>query len=189
MKRYAVNEIFLSLQGEGRWSGTAMLFLRFSGCNLLCPFCDTEWKSFTEYDAPSLMRELLSAAGECRRICITGGEPSLQLDAELIGRLHDEGFAIHLETNGTIELPEGIDWICLSPKSDWIPGAEPVLERADELKLVYTGQDPERWLAFPAGEHYLQPCSCRNTEETAEYVLNHPQWKLSVQLHKYLGLR
>ena len=122
--------------------------------------------------------------GECRSVCLTGGEPSLQLDQEFVNALHNEGFRIHIETNGTKELPNGIDWVTVSPKGDRI-----ALEKADEIKLVYQGQDVSMWVNFPATFHYLQPCSCKNTQEVVNYILAHPKWRLSLQTHKYLDIR
>lgn len=204
MKTYKVNEIFYSLQGEGLWSGTPMVFLRFSGCNLRCPFCDTDFASGEEMTVEEILSAIDAArkegvpatgnkctdgAGLCRRVVVTGGEPALQADDGLIAALHSAGYVIHMETNGTRPLPEGIDWITFSPKTDWVKGAEPAIDRADELKLVYTGQDPERWTGFNARHFFLQPCSCRNTSEVVAYVLAHPVWNLSLQTHKYLEIR
>ena len=195
--KYRVNEIFLSLQGEGFWTGTPMVFLRFSGCNLACPFCDTSHSSGTEMSASETVAAVLAAAGNCRRVCVTGGEPALQLDDELIAALHAAGFKLHLETNGTLPLPSGIDWITLSPKEDFVANAAVVLPKADELKLVYDGSAiPERWASFPATWHFLQPCdtsdAARNAailSSTVEYIKSHPVWRLSLQTHKLLGIR
>ena len=223
---YFVNEIFVSLQGEGYWTGTPMVFLRFAGCNLRCPFCDT---AHTSPSTPMTLDELLKAVAEIspltpfgrndnvvstsvisssssvissgvekspiRRICLTGGEPGLQVDGALVEALHVAGFTIHIETNGTRPLPPGINWITLSPKSDFVPDASVVLQRADELKLVFTGtNNPDPWLAFPAEHHFLQPCfdaaeGTSNTAGTVAYILSHPSWRLSLQTHRLLGLR
>lgn len=215
---YRVNEIFYSIQGEGRWTGTPMVFLRLAGCNLHCPFCDTDFSSSREMSASGIVSALLDAlpvpSTPSPAVCITGGEPSLQLDDALVSALHEAGFRIHIETNGTRPLPEGIDWITLSPKEDFSPSAAVVLSRADELKLVYTGaNDPEKWVDFPAGFHYLQPCDlsencpadggdCAASGDavsapamgvdtvalTLRYILSHPAWKLSLQTHKILGI-
>ena len=200
---YRVNEIFFSLQGEGFWTGTPMVFVRLSGCNLRCPFCDTDHAGYEELSADEVVRKALDAGGECRRICLTGGEPSLQADATLLSAFHEAGYTVHMETNGTRLLPAGVDWVTLSPKED-VPGlmgdGRVVLERADELKLVFDGTLPEErlayWSAFPAPWHFLQPCDvsepARNREilrRTISFVENHPSWRLSLQTHKLLGIR
>ena len=193
---YRVNEIFYSLQGEGFWTGTPMVFLRLSGCNLKCPFCDTEHGSFREMTAEEIVREM--QAYGCGRACVTGGEPSLQLDKELVDALHDAGFRIHVETNGTRPLPEGVDWVTLSPKTD-VPGLKGdgtvVLEKADELKVVYAGGVDEKWAAFPAEWHFLQPCDVGDPEknrailaETIDHVRRNPLWRLSLQTHKLMNI-
>ena len=186
---YRVNELFYSLQGEGRWTGTPMVFVRFSGCNLACPFCDTDFSAAREMTLGEILAEVRALGGECRRLLVTGGEPALQIDPAFIEAFHAAGYTIHIETNGTLPLPAGIDWVTLSPKEDWQPHGTVVLSRADELKLVYTGQDVERWLTFPAEHHFLQPCSGQNTEEVVRYVLDHPRWSLSLQTHKLLDIR
>ena len=181
---YRINEIFYSLQGEGFWTGTPMVFVRFSGCNLQCPFCDTDHTAFSEMTEEEIVAAVLKEGGPCRRACLTGGEPSLQVDATLVKALHEAGFILHIETNGTRALPEGIDWITLSPKT------EVILQKADELKFVLSdGSDPDHWEPFPATWHFLQPCSCQNTRETIDYVKAHPQWRLSLQTHKYLDIK
>ena len=191
MKTYRINEIFYSLQGEGYWTGTPIVFVRLSGCNLHCPFCDTEHESHVEMDMEGIIAEARRAAPDCRRICITGGEPALQIDAEFVSALHEAGYFLHIETNGTRELPPGIDWVTVSPKSDAVdsPAATVRLAAADELKLVFQGRDVEKWAAFPAAHRFLQPCSCSNTAETVGYILDHPHWRLSLQTHKYLDIR
>ena len=185
---YRVNEIFYSLQGEGRWTGMPAVFLRFAGCNLHCPFCDTDFTASTAMSLSDILREVRSLSGTCRRIVVTGGEPALQLDAPFVNAFHAEGYRLHVETNGTRPLPEGIDWVTLSPKDAW-QDAPVVLDKADEVKVVYTGQDVTPWAAFPASCHYLQPCSGQNTKEVVGYVLDHPVWQLSLQTHKLLDIR
>ncbi|MBO4761278.1 MAG: radical SAM protein [Bacteroidales bacterium] len=188
-KEYRINEIFYSLQGEGHWSGTPIVFVRLSGCNLRCPFCDTDFSASYPMTIEAIVDHVKSLSGDCRRICVTGGEPSLQIDDDFVKAFHDAGYTIHIETNGTRPLPKGIDWVTVSPKVDWIPGAEPVLDHADEIKVVYTGQDVSRWEKFDAGYHYLQPCSCENTKEVVTFIMSHPVWQLSLQTHKYLNIR
>lgn len=195
--KYRVNEVFLSLQGEGFWTGTPMVFFRLSGCNLACPFCDTDHGGFTEMTASEIVSAVQDAAGECSRVCVTGGEPALQLDDELVAALHAAGFKIHLETNGTLPLPSGVDWITLSPKEDFVANAGIVLPKADELKLVYDDSSaPERWESFPAAWHFLQPCDTGSAARNAailssavEYITAHPVWRLSLQTHKLLAIR
>ena len=207
---YSVKEIFLTLQGEGGQAGRAAVFCRFAGCNLwtgreqdraaaVCRFCDTD---FVGVDGPGggkfASAEALAAAVAAawrgppahRLVVLTGGEPLLQLDAPLIDALHGAGFAIALETNGTIAAPPGIDWVCVSPKAD----AALAQTTGQELKLVYpqTGVDPDRFADLPFERFFLQPMDgparAAATAEAIDYCLAHPKWRLSVQTHKYLGI-
>ena len=125
------------------------------------------------------------SAYPARTVILTGGEPALWIDKSLVDLLHGAGKYICIETNGTRALPEGIDWITCSPKE----GAEVVLDRIDEVKVVYTGQDLTPYANMNARHHYLQPCSCRNTEEVVSYILRHPIWRLSLQTHKMINIR
>ncbi len=208
---YAVKEIFYTLQGEGMRAGRAAVFCRFAGCNLwtgreedrataVCKFCDTQFVGTDgvgggKFATVGSLADAVSArwplSGEGKRyVVFTGGEPLLQLDAALIDAVHGCGFEIAVETNGTIAAPEGIDWICVSPKA----GSELVQRRGQELKLVWpqTGGDPEQYqgLAF---EHFLlQPMWGERTNETmrdaSAYCMAHPRWRLSVQTHKWIGI-
>ncbi len=191
---YRVNEIFYSLQGEGYWTGTPMVFVRLSGCNLQCPFCDTDHKNGRPMTAAEIAAAVQQAGGDCRRVCLTGGEPLLQLDGELVEALHAAGYKLHLETNGTRTIPEGIDWVTLSPKEDVVDNGKVALQKADELKLVLApGVDPAKWAGFPASWHFLQPCALvdgsANTAQTVAYIQTHPKWRLSLQTHKLLNIR
>jgi 7-carboxy-7-deazaguanine synthase (Cx14CxxC type) len=210
---YAVKEIFYTLQGEGANSGRPAVFCRFAGCNLwtgreadraraICQFCDTDFvgtdgpggRKFAS--APALASAVAgtwpaSAGAHARRLVVcTGGEPLLQLDEPLVDALHGERFEIAVETNGTQCPPPGIDWICVSPKA----GAELVLREGNELKLVYPQDEapPERFEALDFQHFFLQPMDgpdrARNTELALEYCLAHPQWRLSLQTHKLLGI-
>lgn len=181
---YRINEIFYSLQGEGYFTGTPAVFLRFSGCNLACDFCDTDHSHSEEMDLPEILEKI--SAYPSRHIVITGGEPSLQLDETLVSILHDAGYYIQIETNGTHPIPEDVDWITCSPKA----GTDCVLKRIDELKVVYLGQDVEEIATRYAAMHYfLQPCSGSNIPETVDYILFHPYWRLSLQTHKLINIQ
>jgi 7-carboxy-7-deazaguanine synthase (Cx14CxxC type) len=207
---YAVKEIFLTLQGEGGQAGRPAVFCRFAGCNLwsgreedraeaVCRFCDTD---FVGLDGPGGGRFIdaaaLSAAVEAawrggaddRLVVLTGGEPLLQVDTPLIAALHARGFEIAVETNGTQAAPEGLDWICVSPKAD-----APLAQiRGQELKLVYPqdGVDPARFEGLDFERFLLQPMDgpqrLANTEAAIAYCLAHPRWRLSVQTHKFIGI-
>ena len=191
--QYRVNEIFFTLQGEGAHSGIPAVFVRFSGCNLKCPWCDTEFADYTEMTVEQIVAEMLSlydVPNERRKMCVlTGGEPSLQVDKPLIDALHQAGFYICIETNGTRPLPDGIDWVCCSPKE----GSRLSLQQADEVKVVYTERSPEHWREALSSTHwYLQPLDAgtqNNVAETIRYIQAHPWWRLSLQTHKLTGIR
>ena len=185
MKTYNINEIFYSLQGEGHYSGTPTVFLRMSGCNLRCPFCDTDFSRSQPMTAAEILTRCM-ALTDVRRVVITGGEPLLQLDDTLIAAFHEAGFFIAVETNGTRALPDGIDWVTCSPKE----GSRVLLSRADELKMVYIGQDVESWHRRIVADYYfLQPCSMANTSEVVDYIKSHPWWQLSLQTHKLAAFK
>ena len=199
---YRINEIFYSLQGEGYHTGTPAVFVRFSGCNLRCPFCDTDFAAYTEMTAEQIVKQINALTPQpstfnpqlstlntklSTLIVLTGGEPALQADEALVSALHATGMTVCIETNGTHVLPNGIDWVTCSPKK----GARLALNRADELKVVLTeGTDPEQWLQHIQADHiFLQPCSCQNTEQVIDFILRHPHWRLSLQTHKYLHIQ
>jgi organic radical activating enzyme len=178
-----INEIFYSLQGEGAHAGTPAVFVRFSGCNLRCPFCDTQHEDGTEMTDEEILNEV--AQYPCQTVILTGGEPGLWIDNVLVETLHALGKRVHIETNGTCVLPEGIDWVTCSPKE----GGRLRIQRVDEVKVVFTGQNVTPYLQIPAKVYYLQPCSGQNTAEVIDYILKHPQWRLSLQTHKLLDIR
>lgn len=182
--KYRVNEIFYSLQGEGFFTGTPAVFLRMSGCNLKCGFCDTDHFDSREMTLEEVVERV--AGYPARHVVVTGGEPTLQLDARLTEALHEAGFFVQVETNGTRAVCEGVDWVTCSPK----PDSEPVLERVDELKIVFQGQDVDEIASrFDAQHYFLQPCSGENVEETVEFILSHPYWRLSLQTHKLINIQ
>lgn len=209
---YAVKEIFFTLQGEGANTGRPAVFCRFSGCNLwsgreqdrasaTCTFCDTDFVGTDGtgggkfQTAAALADSVLDAwprnADHDRFVVCTGGEPLLQVDNELIDALHERGFAVAVETNGTQTVPDGIDWVCVSPKAN----AKLVATRGSELKLVFPQAEapPSRFESLEFDNFYLQPLDGpdqqRNTELALQYCLDHPRWRLSIQTHKLLGIR
>ena len=208
---YAVKEIFLTLQGEGAQAGRVSVFCRFAGCNLWsgreadraeaeCRFCDTDFVGTDgtdggRYETADALADAIAriwgAEPGGRYVVLTGGEPLLQVDEAFIAALHARGFQIGLETNGTLEPPAGIDWVCVSPKA----GTELKARTGDELKLVYPQPDaaPDAFAGLAFKRFSLQPMDgpalADNTEKAVAYCLAHPQWRLSVQTHKVLGIR
>lgn len=195
MKKYKINEIFYSLQGEGRHTGMAAIFIRFSGCNLKCPFCDTQHNEGQEMSIEEICAEVNKYPTPI--IILTGGEPSLFIDEEFIAYLKtDTGKQIAIETNGTRELPANLDWVTLSPKDQFTAHADVVLKKCDELKVVFPCDDLDKYSHILARNRYLQPCDTQDAERNAininkcvEYIKNNPQWQLSLQTQKILGVR
>lgn len=208
---YSVKEIYYTLQGEGGQAGRAAVFCRFAGCNLwtgreedrakaVCQFCDTDFVGTNgpgggKFDTPASLASAVARQwphGQRGRplVVCTGGEPLLQLDERLIDALHAAHFEVAVETNGTQPAPKGLDWICVSPKAN----AEVVLTRGSELKLVFpqAAAMPERFVDLDFQHFFLQPMDGlegkRNTKLAVEYCLAHPQWRLSVQTHKVIGI-
>lgn len=196
---YRVKEMVYTLQGEGANAGAAVVLCRFEGCNLDCSFCDTDFAGINGPSGGEFVSAVSLAEAACRcwqgdalsrKILCTGGEPLLQLDSKLVDILHERGFEILLETNGTLAAPDGIDWICVSPKA----GENLVIRQGNELKLTYPqeGIDPEKYLSLPFRHFFLQPISGVNLEKNVrlaiEYCLEHPRWRLSLQMHKYTGI-
>ena len=209
---YAVKEIFYTLQGEGAQAGRAAVFCRFAGCNLwsgreadraraVCKFCDTDFFGVDglgggRFESAEMLAEAVAekwpAGGRAgkRFVVCTGGEPLLQLDSTLIDALHARVFEIAVETNGTLAAPDGLDWVCVSPKAR----AELVQRSGDELKLVYPQADavPETFEGLSFRNFFLQPMDgpsrAANTELALKYCMDHPQWRLSLQTHKILGI-
>lgn len=208
---YAVKEIFKTLQGEGAQAGRASVFCRFSGCNLwsgreedrataACRFCDTDFVGMdgtlggryaTADELAAAVDRTWDSPSDRRFVVLTGGEPLLQVDGALVEALHRRGFEIALETNGTVELPDGIDWVCVSPKTR----DDLKVRSGHELKLVYPQADvrPEAFVGLDFRRFSLQPMDgpdvAENTRRAIGYCLAHPQWQLSMQTHKHLGIR
>lgn len=210
---YSVKEIFYTLQGEGANAGRAAVFCRFAGCNLwsglerdradaVCKFCDTDFvgvdgegggKFATAIELAQRVADVWPASASGKRFVVcTGGEPLLQIDAVLIDALHQRGFEIAVETNGTCVPPEGIDWLCVSPKST----ASLAVQSGDELKLVYPQVDapPEKFSDLDFKHFFLQPMAdgaktAANTQAAIRYCMAHPQWRLSLQTHKITGIK
>ncbi len=196
MAKYKVNEIFYSIQGEGRWAGRPAIFIRFSGCNLKCPFCDTDFKDFKEMGEIDILEAVQKVGGDCKFIVFTGGEPTLQLDENLTTLLHKWGYYLSMETNGTNKVPGGIDWVTCSPKSLFVKKAEPVIKVASELKVVFDGKHQITDCGIDAEHYYVQPCDVGNKEKNADilkqtvaFVESHPKWSLSLQQQKIINVR
>lgn len=218
---YRVKEVFQTLQGEGAQAGRVAVFCRFSKCNLwtgreadreraVCRFCDTDFvgtdgQNGGKFETAEALAQHVASfwpgdlrSPECPLVVCTGGEPLLQLDVPLIEAFHGLGFAVAVETNGTLRPPEGIDWLCVSPKA----GTTIVIEACDELKLVFPqdGHDPDDYDWMSASERFIAPMASANvsgdrdlfreasTRKAIEYCLAHPRWRLSVQMHKMVGI-
>jgi 7-carboxy-7-deazaguanine synthase len=208
---YSVKEIFYTLQGEGAHTGRAAVFCRFVGCNLwsghekdranaICKFCDTDFLGTDGPDGGKFAKAVLLAekiettwrrAPGQRFVVFTGGEPLLQLDDALIHELHDRGFEIAVETNGTVEAPHGLDWVCVSPKS----GTTLLQRSGNEIKLVFPqqGADPTMFEGLDFLHFFLQPMDGpnqrSNTDQALRYCMQNPKWRLSLQTHKLVGIR
>ncbi len=194
-KYYKVNDIFYSLQGEGHNVGRAAVFVRFSGCNQQCPFCDTDFSYYREMTAEEIVKnitiELSKLNGEHPIVVLTGGEPSLQVDAALIDLIHTAGFPfVTMESNGTKEPPANLDWLTVSPKT------KPIVTHCNELKVIFNGKSTVSDYGIKASYYYLQPEDTgdakRNADITAacvEYIKRHPRWRLSLQIHKLINIK
>lgn len=196
MTKYKINEIFYSIQGEGRHAGRAAIFVRFSGCNLKCPFCDTDFKKYEEMEAIDILNKIQSLSDYCKFVVFTGGEPTLQVDEGLTSLLHNWGYYIAMETNGTYKIPGGINWVTCSPKSLFVKGAEPIIKVASEVKVVFDGEHEITDCGIVADNLYIQPCDTGDTVKNdeiirrcIEWVKEHPEWKLSLQTQKIINVR
>ena len=203
---YKVNDIFYSLQGEGHNTGRAAVFVRFAGCNLRCPFCDTAFDSYREMTGEEVVAEM--AQYPARFAVLTGGEPTLQVDEAFVDLLHSMGFEVAMESNGTLPAPENLDWLTISPKSlHWAAGkgqGASNMRKPDELKVIFEeNTDPDSFLSslatYPSPQNtllYIQPCDTGDEKRNADitlkcidYIKEHPQWRLSLQTHKLANFK
>ena len=192
-----VNEIFYSIQGEGAHSGEAAIFVRLSGCNLRCPFCDTEHQPYQDLTEDEISQEI--AKYPASLVVITGGEPTLQLTRSLVDKIHDLGKMVAIETNGTREVPRNVDWVTVSPKAPFVGEiGKPIIKTAQEVKIVlddlHTYDDPT--FGIVAARHFVQPCDTGDEQRNREiiehcvnFVKANPKWKLSLQTQKILRVR
>ena len=190
-----INEIFYSLQGEGRNTGRAAVFIRFSGCNLKCPFCDTDFFAYQEMS----VEEIIDAISHypSHFVVLTGGEPTLQIDRNFVEVLHTYGYEVAIETNGTRRVPDNIDWVTVSPKTAFVGDSGKIaVKECDELKCVFDNHHPVDDYGIQAHYRYLQPCDTGDPQKNRlinqacyDYILQHPEWHLSLQTHKMIGFR
>lgn len=199
---YKVNDIFYSLQGEGCNAGRAAVFVRFSGCNLKCDFCDTDFSDYKEMTGLEILEAMKKSLmqvshsfgkerGEAPIVVLTGGEPSLQVDVKLIDLIHEAGFPfVTMESNGTHEPPANLDWLTVSPK------VKPAVKKCNELKVLFDGKTPVRDFDIKADYYYLQPEDTGDAEKNqditskcVEYIKEHPKWRLSLQIHKLINIK
>lgn len=191
-----VNEIFYSLQGEGRHAGTAAVFVRLSGCNLRCPFCDTEFDDYKEMTPVEILEAVQQESGECKFVVITGGEPTIQDCKPLISLLRENGYYVGMESNGTRQAPD-VDWLTISPKQAYVGGTGNLyMKSCDELKVVFDGISEVSDYGVQAYVYYLQPCDTGDTKKNKEvvkkcieYIKENPKWKLSLQTQKITNIR
>ena len=190
-----INEIFYSLQGEGRNAGRAAVFVRFSGCNLRCPFCDTDHSSYREMTDEQILEEVKKYPSNL--VVLTGGEPTLYVDDNLIDKLHTLGKEVAIETNGTRPINSKIDFVTISPKFEYVKNGALVVNKCDELKVIYDGEnDMELYSNIEAKYKYIQPCDSQDVEtnqsiyfRSIKFVREHPEWRLSIQIQKFLSIR
>lgn len=186
MKR--INDIFYSLQGEGHHTGRAAVFVRFAGCNLRCPFCDTAFDTYREMTDDDIVTAI--TAYPARFVVLTGGEPTLQVDEAFVDLLHQYGFEVAMESNGTRPAPRNLDWLTVSPKQ------KPVKQHCHEVKVVFSENTDATTFGLEASYYYLQPCDTGDAERNAaiinrcvDYIKEHPEWRLSLQTHKLVGFK
>ena len=192
-----VNEIFYSIQGEGAHTGTPCVFIRLSGCNLKCPFCDTDFKDYKEMDEYEIVDAVCELSTECEFVVITGGEPTICDTTLLIDLLHENGYWVAMESNGTRKPPFNVNWLTISPKEPFVGNAGKVIvKKCNELKLVFDGKNKPQDYGIKAQHYYLQPCDTGNVElnkkiieQCVKYIKENPKWKISLQTQKILSVR
>ena len=195
---YRVNEIFYSLQGEGHNTGRAAVFVRFAGCNLKCPFCDTEFTRYEELTTEEILAQIANVYQPTTNnqhpssplVILTGGEPTLQVDESFIDRLHEAGYEVAMESNGTHMPPSNLDWLTISPKQNV------VVKQCNELKCIYDMSGNVNDFGISADYYYLQPCDTGDAtqnhliiQQCIDYIKRHPRWRLSLQTHKLVGFK
>ena len=196
---FRVNDIFYSLQGEGANVGRAAVFIRFAGCNLRCSFCDTEFESFRDMTADEIMQAI--APFESRFVVLSGGEPTIQVDEAFVDLLHAHGYEVAMESNGTLPSPRNLDWLTVSPKRPIKKGWGSEAKRPDEIKIVFTSAEDIETICSSieltsiGATLYLQPCDTGDAEQNrrivascVDYIKRHPEWRLSLQTHKLIGI-
>ena len=193
-----VNEIFYSIQGEGMNTGRPAVFVRLAGCNLKCPFCDTDFSKSENMTVEQIADEVCKIGYRCGFAVITGGEPTLQGCTSLIDTLQRNGFEVAMESNGTRPAPYNVNWLTISPKTAYLTDYAPSIRqlRCDEVKLVFDGVHEPYDYGITAKHYYLQPCDTGDPaknediiQQCVQYIKNHPQWKLSLQTQKILNVR
>ena len=195
---YRVNEIFYSLQGEGHNTGRAAVFVRFAGCNLRCPFCDTEFTRYEELTTEEILAQIANVYHPTPNtqhpssplVILTGGEPTLQVDEPFIDHLHEAGYEVAMESNGTHMPPSNLDWLTISPKQNV------VVKQCNELKCIYDMSGNVNDFGISADYYYLQPCDTGDAtqnhliiQQCIDYIKRHPRWRLSLQTHKLVGFK
>lgn len=199
LRMFRVNDIFYSLQGEGANVGRAAVFIRFAGCNLRCSFCDTEFESFRDMTADEIMQAI--APFESRFVVLSGGEPTIQVDEAFVDLLHAHGYEVAMESNGTLPAPRNLDWLTVSPKRPIKKGWGSEAKRPDEIKIVFTSAEDIETICSSieltsiGATLYLQPCDTGDAEQNrrivascVDYIKRHPEWRLSLQTHKLIGI-
>lgn len=196
-----INEIFYSIQGEGCFAGKPAIFIRFSGCNLACPFCDTDFRSGMEMSIAQIIEHIREIGKACRFVVLTGGEPTLQVTEQFVDALQDAGYLVAMETNGTRPWPGNLDWVTVSPKDIFCGERAALCEDnpwADEIKVVYNGENGHLLAKYEdlASALYIQPCDTGNPAKNAEilksaieWLKDNPDWKLSLQTQKIINVK